>query len=157
MRKMTLEEISISLKNCSWASICTTCEDGSPYAIEATPFFMDDLTCFMVNPRGGTYRNMQHNTAVLLKYTIAKPSLEAWVGISCFGIGQFITDSDHIRQGWGLLGQVMGQDYTAAADKFSQKFTHSPLFAATIHTCTGRTSAAKNEVLPIFSPSKAMT
>lgn len=151
MRKMTEQEMRMLIKACSWASICTCSALGEPYAIEATPFHMDSLTGFMINPRGGTWRNMQHNDSVLLKYTLAAPSLRGWAGVSCVGKGRFVDDPDEIREGWRLLGLVMKQDYSQAAERFSKKPSHSPFFAVTVQSMTGRCSAAQDEELALLS------
>ena len=150
MRKMTAEEITAALEASKWASICTVSPTGEPYAVEATPFQFGDETCFMINPRGGTWRNMQARTHVLLKYTLAAPDLKGWIGVSCFGAGRFVSAPDEIREGWRLLGLVMGQDYSGAGEKFSRNPDRSPMFAVRVQTRTGRCSAAKTAPLPSF-------
>jgi len=67
MRALREEEMRQLVAQAKWASICTVDESGAPYAIEATPFLMDDSVCFMISPRGGTFRNMAGNDRVLLK------------------------------------------------------------------------------------------
>ena len=145
---MTEEEMRAVIRACSWANICTCTEQGAPYAIEATPFYMDGQTGFMINPRGGTWRNMRHSASVLLKYTLAAPSLRSWAGVSCMGKGRFVDDPEAIREGWRLLGLVMGQDYSQAAERFSKKPSHSPFFAVSVESMTGRCSASMDEALP---------
>ena len=90
MRRMTEEEMRSVVRACSWACICTCTAEGEPYAVEATPFYLDGATGFMINPRGGTWRNMQHSGKVLLKYTLAAPVVAGWAGVSCMGEGRFI-------------------------------------------------------------------
>ncbi len=150
MRKMTDEEIACVIQKSNWASICTASPAGEPYAVEATPFYYGEDTCFMINPRGGTWRNMQTSKKVLVKYTIAAQDLRGWIGVSCFGHGRFITNPEEIREGWRLLGLVMGQDYSSAADKFCRNMERSPMFAVRVHTRTGRCSAPKSGPLPLL-------
>ena len=150
MRAMTPEEMRALIRRCAWATICTVGKDGAPYAIEATPFYIEDDPCFMINPRGGTWRNMQKSSHVLLKYTLAAPDLKGWIGVSCFGAGRFVSAPDEIREGWRLLGLVMGQDYSGAGEKFSRNPDRSPMFAVRVQTRTGRCSAAKTAPLPSF-------
>ena len=76
MRVMTPEEMEKVIGRCNWATICTVDKDGMPYAVEATPFRMDGYHCFMINPRGGTWKNLRHNDNVLLKYTLADATLQ---------------------------------------------------------------------------------
>ena len=151
MRRMTEEEILQTIKACNWATICTCSATGEPYAVEATPFYMDGITGFMINPRGGTWRNLQNNTNVLLKYTLTTPDLKGWIGASCQGQGSFVTDPEAIREGWRLLGEVMGQDYSEAAEKFSKNASHSPFFAVKVQSMSGRCSASKEAPLPNIS------
>ncbi|MDR3176709.1 MAG: pyridoxamine 5'-phosphate oxidase family protein [Desulfovibrio sp.] len=150
MRRMTQEEMRLVIGRCRWATICSVCEDGSPYAIEATPFFMGDAHCFMINPRGGTWRNLRGNPQVLLKYTLATEDLSVWAGVSCRGPGEFVHDANALCEGWGLLGKVMGADYSQAAEKFARCADRSPLFRVLAAETTGRCSASKDEdfVLP---------
>lgn len=148
MRRMSKEEILQTIKACNWATICTCSEAGEPYAVEATPFYINGATGFMINPRGGTWRNLQNNTKVLLKYTLTAPDLSGWIGVSCTGEGAFITDPEAIREGWKLLGEVMGQDYSGAAEKFSKKTSHSPFLSVKVRSMSGRCSAPKEGPLP---------
>jgi nitroimidazol reductase NimA-like FMN-containing flavoprotein (pyridoxamine 5'-phosphate oxidase superfamily) len=150
MRAMTPEEMQSLVRYCRWASICTVNAEGAPYAIEATPFFMGGAHCFMINPRGGTWKNLRHNPRVLLKYTLAGDDLSCWAGVSCHGSGEFTPDVESLRAGWKLLGQVMGADYSRAAEKFAGHPDRSPLFRVQVREMTGRCSAGKNEpfVLP---------
>lgn len=150
MRKLTDEEIMHVIAACNWASICTVGEDGMPYAVEATPFFCGEETGFMINPRGGTWRNLQHSSKVLLKYTLAAPDLRGWAGVSCFGTGRFVSEPEEIRNGWQALAQVMNTDYTKAAEKFAslaERSDRTPFFAVRVHARTGRCSASKDEPL----------
>ena len=140
---MSPEEMQGVINACKWATICTVSEDGSPYAIEATPFYMDGCHCFMINPRGGTWKNLNHNARVLLKYTRAAGDLSSWAGVSCLGTGEFIIDEDALREGWRLLGEVMGADYSNAADTFARCKDRSPLFRVRVEAFTGRCSAPK--------------
>ena len=112
MRKMTDEEIQRVIAAAKWATICTVGQGGRPYAIEATPFYADtnETACFMINPRGGTWKNLQNSGEVLLKYTMASPDLSDWIGVSCSGRGSFVHEPEAIRAGWKLLGAVMGDD-----------------------------------------------
>ncbi|MDR2368115.1 MAG: hypothetical protein LBF58_08425 [Deltaproteobacteria bacterium] len=147
MRTLTAEEIIAITKKAIWASIITVRPDGVPFAIEATPFYTDTETCFMINPGGGTSKNLRSSPHVLLKYTFATPDLKAWMGISCLGSGRFVHDPHAIRLGWELLGKVMGQDFSGAADKYCQNPGRSPLMAVKIHSRTGRCSAVNGTPL----------
>lgn len=142
MRVMTGPEMEDLIRGCKWATICTVTPDGEPYAIEATPFMLDGNPCFMISPHGGTWKNMRHNTAVLLKYTRADEDLRHWAGVSCKGRGEFVTDPDAQREGWRLLGQVMGTDYSRAAERFARCRERSPLFRVHVEQTTGRCSGA---------------
>ncbi|MDR1677946.1 MAG: hypothetical protein LBS44_06095 [Deltaproteobacteria bacterium] len=148
MRIMTPDEIILATKRSIWATIITVRPDGVPYAIEATPFDTETETCFMINPNGGTSRNLKTSNHVLLKYTFATPTLKDWMGISCLGTGRFVNDPDEIRYGWKLLGKVMEQDFSAAADKFCKNPERSPMMAVKIHSRTGRCSAGNGEPMP---------
>ncbi|MDR1112125.1 MAG: hypothetical protein LBP92_15875 [Deltaproteobacteria bacterium] len=152
MRAMTPEEIISVTKKAVWATIITVRADGVPYAIEATPFDTETETCFMINPSGTTSRNLKTSDHVLLKYTRATSDLREWMGISCFGSGRFVHDGDEIREGWRLLGQVMGQDFSAAAERFCKTPERSPMMAVRIHSRTGRCSANNGEQLPTICP-----
>ena len=145
MRVMTPEEMEAVISRCNWATICTVDADGLPYAVEATPFRMDGRHCFMINPRGGTWKNLRHNDNVLLKYTLADAGLHSWAGVSCRGKGDFCLDADSLREGWRLLGQVMGEDYSRAAETFARCTDRTPLFRVRVEEITGRCSAAKGE------------
>ena len=147
MRKMTDEEIQEIIKRLKWATICSVTVEGQPYAIEATPFYTEKETCFMINPRGGTWKNMQHNSQVLLKYTLASSDLTIWAGVSCYGQGRFVEDIKAVTKGWELLGQVMGCDYSLAAEKFARIQNRSPLFAVCVESRTGRCSAKPGQPL----------
>ena len=149
MRTMTVEEAEAVIRLCNWATICTVTPEGFPYAIEATPFYMDTLHCFMINPRGVTWKNMQHNPHVFLKYTLADADLSIWAGVSCFGAGEFVIDAAAVREGWRLLGDVMRTDYSHAADTFARMKARSPLFRVQVKKITGRCSAAENAPLEL--------
>lgn len=146
MRALREEEMRELVAQAKWASICTVDESGAPYAIEATPFLMDDSVCFMISPRGGTFRNMAGNDRVLLKYTLTWDDLKGWAGVSCFGRGRFVADDALLARGWGLLGTVLGQDFSAAAARFAGK-AQSPLFMVRVERMTGRCSARAGEEL----------
>ena len=149
MRAMTAEETGAVISRCKWATICTVSEDGEPYAIEATPFVMDGRHCFMINPRGGTWKNLRRNNRVLLKYTLASPALDFWAGVSCRGAGEFVLDGAALREGWRLLGEVMGADYSEAARRFERCTDRTPLFCVTVEETTGRCSAPKDAPLDL--------
>ena len=138
IRKMTEPEIEQTVKKLNWASICTVTPGGSPYAIEATPFFDEDKICFMINPKGTTAKNIRANPDVLIKFTQTTIGLLNWLGISCFGKGEFIQNKDALRRGWELLGSVMKTDYTKAADKFCTNPQDSPLLSIKVEQMTGR-------------------
>ncbi len=165
MRVMTADEMEAVIGRCNWATICTVTPEGFPYAIEATPFYMDGCHCFMINPRGVTWKNMQHRPDVLLKYTLANADLSLWAGVSCFGDGEFVIDAAAMREGWRLLGRVMRADYSRAADTFAGLKDRSPLFRVQVQKVTGRCSAAKGEAFNLegafggqgkFSPEAAV-
>ncbi|MEF2146361.1 MAG: hypothetical protein V3573_13025 [Desulfovibrionaceae bacterium] len=141
MRKMTQAEMTQLIHESKWATICATGLDGSPYAIEATPFFMDEDICFMINPRGGVYRCMARGDMVLVKFTDASPDLRLWGGVSCRGRGTFVRDANVRKEGWRLLGLVMGQDYSKASEVLDKE-DRSPLFRIRVETMTGRCSGA---------------
>ncbi|WP_181552799.1 pyridoxamine 5'-phosphate oxidase family protein [Desulfosalsimonas propionicica] len=142
MRKMIEPEIRQALSLWKWATICTVSPGRMPYAIEATYFMADDSQMnFMINPRGTTVRNIQKNPHVLVKVTLADPSLSRWAGVSVFGIARMERSPAKIRRGWALLGQVMNADYREAAEKFVRTPEKSPLFIVDIREMTGRCSA----------------
>ncbi len=147
MRVMKNEEMHQLINLCRWATICSVDPDCTPYAIEATPFHDGGDICFMINPRGRTWKNIQSNPKILLKFTMASPQLSWWAGVSCHGKGMFDTDPENIRRGWELLGQVMNQDYTRFAEKFSSRPARSTLFRVKIMSVTGRCSAPVGEPL----------
>ena len=147
MRAMTQEEMDAVICKCKWATICTVSPEGVPYAIEATPFYMDGCHCFMISPNGGTWKNLQHNSRVLLKYTLTSKNLDFWVGVSCHGVGEFVKGEASLREGWRLLGEVMGADYSRAADTFARCRERTPLFQVRVENVTGRCSAAKDAPL----------
>ena len=154
MRILTPEEIITITKKAKWASIITVRSDGVPFAIEATPFDTEAGTCFMINPGGGTAKNLKTSSHVLLKYTFATADLASWMGISCLGSGCFSHDPGEIRLGWELLGKVMNQDFTWAADKFCKTPERSPMLTVRIASRTGRCSAKNsdsvNDILASF-------
>ncbi len=147
MRELTGEEATALMGRCNWATICTVTAAGLPYAVEATPFTMDEYICFMINPRGGTWTNLQHSDRVLLKYTLAAADLSFWAGVSCFGRGDFLKDEAALREGWRLLGEVMGTDYSRAAETFARCQERTPLFRVRVEEVTGRCSGPKGESL----------
>lgn len=146
---MTPREMENVIRRCNWATICSVTSEGLPYAIEATPFYMDGCHCFMINPRGGTWKNMRQRLDVLLKYTLANTDLSLWAGVSCFGEGEFVTDAAAVHEGWRRLGKVMRADYSHAADIFAKVKDRSPLFRVRVRKMTGRCSAAKNGILDL--------
>ncbi|MDR0622084.1 MAG: hypothetical protein LBJ61_09440 [Deltaproteobacteria bacterium] len=147
MRTLTAEEIIQITRKAMWATVITVRPDGVPFAIEATPFDTETETCFMINPNGGTSKNLKASNHVLLKYTFTTQGLKDWMGISCLGSGRFVHEPDEIRLGWDLLGQVMKQDFSSAADKFCKTPERSPMMAVKIHSRTGRCSAKNGEPL----------
>lgn len=147
MREMTADEMRLILDRCNWATICTCSESGAPYAVEATPYRDGDDYCFMINPRGGTWANVQANPNVLLKFTLTSRNLSWWAGVSCHGTGAFEYDPQAIRDGFAALGEVMGQDYSAAGERFAGMPDRSPLFRVRVSDITGRCSAAEGETL----------
>ena len=66
MRPMTDEEIATLVRRSKWATICSASSEGVPYAVEATPYSDGGDVCFMINPRGGTWKNLCSNPKVLL-------------------------------------------------------------------------------------------
>lgn len=147
MRPMTHEEAQTVIRRCKWATICTVSENGAPYAVEATPFYMEGRHCFMINPRGGTWKNVRGGSRVLLKYTLTTDDLDFWAGVSCSGTGEFVLDSEALRQGWRRLGEVMGADYSEAARRFERLKDRSPLFCVRVEETTGRCSAPRGEAM----------
>ncbi len=152
MRAMTPDEIQAVIGSTKWATICTVSPEGMPYAIEATPFSYHSHLCFMVNPRGSTWRNLQSNPNVLLKFTRAADNLSWWAGVSCFGTGCFDSDPEAIRSGFVLLGGIMQADYAAAGERFSLNPKRSPMLRVTVAAATGRCSAQHGQPL-ILEPS----
>ncbi|MDL2260221.1 hypothetical protein LJB99_05040 [Deltaproteobacteria bacterium OttesenSCG-928-K17] len=152
MRKMTEEEIERVVASCRWATICVATEGDYPYAIEATPFTIGGDTCFMINPRGGVRKGLRQTGGVLLKYTLASPDLEDWIGVSCFGRGRFIDEPEQVREAWAALGRALRQEaaYSKVADRYDSDGRASPLFAVTVENRTGRCSAKAGERLPIL-------
>ncbi|MDR2387362.1 MAG: hypothetical protein LBE80_07255 [Deltaproteobacteria bacterium] len=150
MKTLTSDEIIAITKKALWATIITVRPDGVPFAIEATPFYTETETCFMINPNGGTGKNLKSSDHVLLKYTFTTKDLSDWMGISCLGSGRFVHDPLEIRRGWELLGQVMKQDFSWAADKFCKTPERSPMMAVKVHSRTGRCSGKNGESLSII-------
>lgn len=148
MRAMREEEMRTLTAQAKWATICSVDESGGPYAIEATPFLMDDCVCFMISPRGGTFKNVSANDRVLLKYTLTWDGLARWAGVSCFGRGRFVADDALLSRGWRLLGEALGQDFSAAEKRFTGK-AKSPLFMVNVERMTGRCSAGIGEELRV--------
>ncbi len=155
MRPMTHEEMERLVARAEWACICVTEPDGTPYAIEATPFHLDGDICFMINPRGGVYKCVRTNPKVLVKFTLAEPGLGHWAGVSCRGRGEFDPDEDALRQGWRELGRIMRTDYSDVASRLN-KPTRSPLFRVRVESLTGRCSAAKGESCVLSSGPEAV-
>ncbi len=148
MRNMTEQEIKQALTKGNWATICTVNKDNSPYAVEATYFIGDDQTVgFMINPGGTTLTNIQTNSHVLLKITLADKSLSEWMGISLFGKGVVINDPDKIRQGWELLGNVMNENYEEAAERFYKTPERSPFLSVKVEKMTGKCSIRPGEAI----------
>ncbi|MDR0355632.1 MAG: hypothetical protein LBJ64_07830 [Deltaproteobacteria bacterium] len=152
MRAMTQEEITSVTRKALWATIITVRADGVPYAIEGTPFETETETCFMINPNGGTSKNLKTSPHVLLKYTFVSEGLRNWMGISCLGSGRFVHDGEQIRQGWFLLGQAMGQDFSRQAENYAKYPERSPMMAVKVVSRTGRCSALPGESLPLIYP-----
>lgn len=148
MRIMTAEEMQLVVRGCRWATICTVSPEGRPYAVEATPYPDGDDTCFLIHPRGGTWRNLQASPHVLLKYTLASRSLRWWAGVSAHGVGRFDPDPEAIRRGFDLLGAVMASDYRQAGQHHAAQVDRSPLLRVRVHEYTGRCSAAADT--PLF-------
>jgi nitroimidazol reductase NimA-like FMN-containing flavoprotein (pyridoxamine 5'-phosphate oxidase superfamily) len=140
MREMTATEMENVLASANWATICTVSPDGTPYAIEATPFRDGGDICFMINPRGGVHRNLAKNPAVLLKFTRAGRDLSGWAGVSCMGTGRFDGNPEAIRRGFDTLGRIMKADYAEAARKHSRDPERSPLLRVSVRETTGRCS-----------------
>jgi nitroimidazol reductase NimA-like FMN-containing flavoprotein (pyridoxamine 5'-phosphate oxidase superfamily) len=149
MREMTDEEIGYVLNHAKWGTICTVTPENRPYAVEATPYRDGGDICFMINPGGGTRRNLCQNPHVLVKMTLASRNLSWWAGVSCMGTARFDDDPDAILRGFQRLGRVMGADYTAAGEKHSRSPDTSPLLRVTTETRTGRCSAAPGEPLTV--------
>lgn len=146
---MSPEEAEAVIRRCKWATICTVSESGEPYAVEATPFYMNGRHCFMINPRGGTWKNVRHGRRVLLKYTLANADLSFWAGVSCFGSGEFVLDPKALREGWRLLGEAMGEDYSDAARRFEHCRDRTPLFCVSVEKITGRCSASRGASMQV--------
>lgn len=166
MREMTDAEMHTLVARARWATICTASPDGEPYAVEATPYREGDEVCFMINPRGGTWRNlysMGHDAGreaeqygvrdhsgggrVLLKFTLTNRALTWWAGVSCHGTGRFDTDPEAIRRGFRLLGEVMASDYSGAGERFAATPDNSPLLRVRVERMTGRCSVTESETL----------
>ncbi|MDO4767211.1 MAG: pyridoxamine 5'-phosphate oxidase family protein [Pseudomonadota bacterium] len=153
MRPMTDEEIATLVRRSKWATICSASSEGVPYAVEATPYSDGGDVCFMINPRGGTWKNLCSNPKVLLKYTLTNSRLTWWAGVSAFGTGRFDPDPEAISRGFLLLGEVMGEDYSGAASRPSRP-GFSPLLRVTVEQWTGRCSAAPDT--PLFTSSSPL-
>ena len=135
------------LARAKWATICSVSPEGRPYAVEATPYRDGGDFCFMINPRGGTWRSLQANPAVLLKFTLASRSLHWWAGVSAHGSGEFDPDPAAIVRGFDLLGEVMGTDYSAAGRHHAARQDRSPLLRVRVREFTGRCSAGASTAL----------
>ncbi|MDR1051667.1 MAG: hypothetical protein LBP95_11475 [Deltaproteobacteria bacterium] len=152
MRAMTHEEMVMVTRRAKWATIITVRPDGVPYAIEGTPFETETEICFMINPNGGTSKNLKGSTHVLLKYTFASDDLEHWMGVSCLGSGRFVRDKKEIVEGWRLLGDVIGVDYSEQGRRFGAAPERSPMMAVKVISRTGRCSSRPGESLPPIYP-----
>lgn len=147
MRRMSANEMQAVVGRAKWATICAVDSQARPYAIEATPFELDGEVCFMINPRGGVARCLDGNARVLLKYTLASPDVSQWAGVSCQGLGRFDPESDALRRGWATLGQRLGVDYSAQAERFTAGKRGSPLFRVRVEEMTGRCSQGWHDLL----------
>ena len=147
MRVMTTQEMQIVVQKCKWATICTVDPQGRPYAVEATPYLDGQDTCFLINPRGGTWRSLQHSDYVLLKYTLTSRDLHWWAGVSGHGLGRFDPDPVAIKRGFDLLGAVMQADYSKAGDYHAGRTGRSPLLRISVREYTGRYSAGADAAL----------
>lgn len=147
MRTMTQQECLSFIYGCLWASIITYGPDSGLYAIEATPFFMDAAVCFMINPRGGTWKNLRHSPSILLKFTKEADELAQWAGVSLFGTGTFVENGEKIGTGFHRLGERIGCDYRRAADTYEKVPHRSPLLVVQAQRLTGRCSAGKEAAL----------
>lgn len=161
MREMTDAEMRTLVARARWATICTVSPGGEPYAVEATPYREGDEVCFMINPRGGTWRNLcgagqdagqdgadSHSGGrVLLKFTLTNRALTWWAGVSCYGTGRFDNDPQAIRRGFRLLGDVMASDYSGAGERFAATPDRSPLLRVRVERMTGRCSVAEDQAL----------
>ncbi|MDR1084760.1 MAG: pyridoxamine 5'-phosphate oxidase family protein [Deltaproteobacteria bacterium] len=148
MRPLTAEEIDLVMKNSRWATVITVQSDGRPYAIEATPFYPGSGVGFMINPRGGTWRNFLHHPFVCLKYTLTTPDLQDWLGISCHGTGEFVHDPDAISEGWKLLENVLGYECREKEAVWKKKPAKTPYLKIRLISKTGRCSARPGGKLP---------
>ena len=144
MRPMLPDEMEYLVRQAEWATICVTEADGTPYAIEATPFRLEEDICFMINPRGGVHRCVRSNPRTLIKFTMAEPGLARWAGVSCVGFGRFDPDPEARVRGWSELGRIMNVDYSKAAATLC-KPTRSPLFRVRVDSMTGRCSATQGQ------------
>ena len=153
MRRMKDEEMRTAITLGNWATICTVGQGMEPYGVEATYFTNtgadEKITrlCFMINPRGTTMKNLSISSKVMLKITLATRDLHTWIGVSCFGTGRVETSPEAILLGWNLLGQTMGTDYSAAAEKFSRPGKASPMLVVDVEKITGRCSHSKREAI----------
>ncbi len=156
MRAMTQEEMERLVGLSEWATICVSGPDGTPYAIEATPFRLEEDICFMINPRGGVYRCIQSNPKVLVKFTKTQSGLGHWAGVSCHGQGRFDPNIEALRRGWKKLGKIMNEDYSKVASVLN-KPTRSPLFRVRVESVTGRCSAVSGEPCTLIGASAPIT
>ena len=147
MRRMSAHEMQALVSRAKWATICAVDPQARPYAIEATPFELDGDICFMINPRGGVARCLAENARVLLKYTLASPDVVQWAGVSCQGLGRFDPEAEALGQGWEALGQRLGVDYSAQAERFTASKRSSPLFRVRVEEMTGRCSQNWHDLL----------
>lgn len=148
MRKMTEPEMRALVASCNWATICTVSPEQKPYAIEATPFPLDNYVAFMINPRGTTCANIQANTNVLLKYNITEPDLAKWAAVSCYGKAKLIADRELLNRGIEQLAQLISPEMAAMAKKFCDRPKPAPLLLVTVTEMTGRCNVPKEALLP---------
>jgi len=170
VREMTDAEMRALVARVRWATICTVSPGGEPYAVEATPYREGDEVCFMINPRGTTWRNLcgaGHDAGlahgrgagqdgadapsgggrVLLKFTLTNRTLTWWAGVSCYGKGRFDSDPQAIRRGFRLLGDVMTSDYSGVGEQFAATPGRSPLLRVRVERMTGRCSVDEDQAL----------
>jgi nitroimidazol reductase NimA-like FMN-containing flavoprotein (pyridoxamine 5'-phosphate oxidase superfamily) len=141
MFKMKQEDMIALIERRKWGTLCSVCDDGTPYAIECTYFLMNGDICALINPRGKSSWNIARDPRVMFKICESDDLCERFQAISCFGIGEFVSDRNEISKAWDELEKRTGLQpgsYEKHKARFADPSVSSPLFKLKIEQMTGR-------------------